>query len=97
MILAANSHPVGFEAGSPAAVNGAMTRQLDAPGGIFSGTDVEAAVRRPGDRYAPRSRLVSVEQTTNIGGGACGLSPPCARCSRRHAITAFEHIWTAPA
>ncbi len=69
VILAANSHPVGFEAGSPAAVNGAMTRQLDAPDGIFSGAEVDAAVRRPGDRYAPRSRLVSVEQTTNLGGG----------------------------
>jgi threonine aldolase len=69
VILAANSHPVGFEAGSPAAINGAMTRQLDAPDGIFSGAEVEAAVRQPGDRYAPRSRLVSVEQTTNIGGG----------------------------
>ena len=30
---------------------------------------VEAAVRPAGDRYGPRSRLVSVEQTTNIGGG----------------------------
>ncbi len=69
VIMAENSHPAGFEAGSPAAVNGAMTRLLRVPGGIFSGADVEAAVRRPGDRYAPRSRLVSVEQTTNMGGG----------------------------
>jgi len=69
VILAANSHPVGFEAGSPAAVNGAMTRQLPVADGIFSGADVEGAVRRPGNRYAPRSRLVSVEQTTNMGGG----------------------------
>jgi len=69
VILAANSHPVGFEAGSPAAVNGAMTRQIDAPTGIFSGAEVEAAVRAPTNRYAPRSRLVSVEQTTNMGGG----------------------------
>ena len=29
----------------------------------------EAALSTPGDRYAPRSRLVSVEQTTNIAGG----------------------------
>ncbi|MBA2793529.1 MAG: low specificity L-threonine aldolase, partial [Thermoleophilaceae bacterium] len=69
VILAANSHPVGFEAGSPAAVNGAMTRQIDAPTGIFSATEVGAAVRAPTNRYAPRSRLVSVEQTTNMGGG----------------------------
>ncbi len=35
-ILAANSHPAGFEAGAPAAVNGAMLRMLDAPTGIFA-------------------------------------------------------------
>jgi threonine aldolase len=69
VILAANSHPVGFEAGSPAAVNGAMTRQIDTATGIYGGDDVRAALRRPGDRYAPRSRLVSVEQTTNMGSG----------------------------
>lgn len=69
VILAANSHPMGFEAGSPAAVNGAMMRGLGAASGIFSGADVQAALRAPGDRYAPRSRLVSVEQTTNMGGG----------------------------
>lgn len=68
-ILAANSHPVGFEAGAPAAMNGAMLRQLDTPTGIFGASDMRDALRAPGDRYAPRSRLVSVEQTTNLGGG----------------------------
>ena len=68
-ILAANSHPVNFEAGSPAALSGAMTWRIDTPSGIFGPEDLEAAVRRPGDRYAPRSRLVSVENTTNQGGG----------------------------
>ena len=68
-ILAANSHPVNFEAGSPATLAHAMTRQLDAPTGIFGADELEAAVRPPGDRYAPRSRLVSVENTTNHGGG----------------------------
>ena len=69
VILAANSHPVGFEAGSPGAINNAMTRQIDAPTGIYSGADVEAALRDPDNRYSPRSRLVSVEQTTNMGSG----------------------------
>ena len=68
-ILAANSHPVNFEAGSPATLAQAMTWRLDAPTGVFSADQVEAAVRPPGDRYAPRSRLVSVENTTNHGGG----------------------------
>ena len=68
-ILAANSHPVNYEAGSPATLAHAMTRQLDAPTGIFGPAELEAAVRPAGDRYGPRSRLVSVENTTNQGGG----------------------------
>jgi threonine aldolase len=69
LIAAANSHPVNFEAGGPAFFSGAMVRTIDTPTGIFSAGDLRAAVRPAGDRYAPRSRLVSVEQTTNLGGG----------------------------
>jgi threonine aldolase len=68
-ILAGNSHPVNYEAGSPATLAHAMTRQLDAPSGLFSPEQLDAAVRPAGDRYGPRSRLVSVENTTNQGGG----------------------------
>jgi threonine aldolase len=35
---------------------------------MFTGDDVRGALRFP-DRYSPRSRLVSVEQTTNMAGG----------------------------
>src|SRR4029078_10742259 len=38
--------------------------------GIFSGTQVEAAVRDTGGHHNPRSRLVAVEQTVNRSGGA---------------------------
>jgi threonine aldolase len=69
VILDRTAHPVNYEAGSPAAISHAMTRQLDGEGAIFTPAQLEAAVRPPGDRYAPRSRLVSVEQTTNLGGG----------------------------
>jgi threonine aldolase len=69
VILDRTSHPVQYEAGGPAALSGAMLHVLDGDGGIFTPAQVEAAVRPPGDRYGPRSRLVSVEQTTAIGGG----------------------------
>ena len=68
VILAANSHPVNFEAGSPATLAQAMTWRIDAPSGIFGPDELEAAVR-PRARHQPRSRLVSVENTTNHGGG----------------------------
>jgi threonine aldolase len=69
VLLDRTAHPVNFEAGGPAAVSGAMVRTIDGEGGVFDADQLAAAIRPPGDRYAPRSRLVSIEQTTNIGGG----------------------------
>lgn len=69
VILDRTSHPVNFEAGGPAQLAGLMIRVLEGEGGIYSARQLEDAVRAPGDRHAPRSRLVSVEQTTNLGGG----------------------------
>src|SRR4051812_11046172 len=67
-ILHRTAHPIIAEAGGPAAFAGAMMQPLDTPKGMFSGDDVRGAIRHP-DRYSPRSRLVSVEQTTNMAGG----------------------------
>src|SRR4051794_27102118 len=67
-ILHRTAHPIIAEAGGPAAFAGAMMQPLDTPRGMFSGDDVRGALRRP-DRYSPRSRLVSVEQSTNMAGG----------------------------
>jgi threonine aldolase len=69
IIIDRSAHPVNAEAGGVAQLTGAMVRTLDGDGGIFTPEQVEAAVRRGLDRYAPRSRVVSVEQTTNVGGG----------------------------
>lgn len=62
------AHPIIAEAGGPAALAGAMLNPIDGDGGVFSADQLEAALR-PASRYMPRSRLVSVEQTTNISGG----------------------------
>src|SRR5436189_881061 len=69
MILHRTSHPIVAEAGGPAAHAGAMINALDGEGGMFTLEQVEAAIRPPADRYTPNSRLVCVEQTTNMGGG----------------------------
>src|SRR5918911_471358 len=61
------SHPIVAEAGGPAALSGAMMCPLDGSRGMFSASALSAALRPP-DRYLPRSRLVSVEQTTNLTG-----------------------------
>ena len=63
------SHPIVAEAGGPAALSGAMVRPLDGDGGMFSAAELEGALHAPGNRYDPRSRLVCIEQTTNLSGG----------------------------
>jgi threonine aldolase len=69
VILHRLSHPIIAEAGGPAVHAGAMIHALDGEGGMFTPEQVEAAIRPPADRYTPNSRLVCVEQTTNMGGG----------------------------
>jgi threonine aldolase len=64
-----NSHPIKAEAGGPAALSGAVLCPLEGERGMFDAATLAAAMRPPGDRYHPRSRLVSVEQTTNLAGG----------------------------
>jgi threonine aldolase len=63
------SHPVIAEAGGPAALSGAMVCPIAGAGGMFTPDELRAALRPAGDRYFPRSRLVSVEQTANLSGG----------------------------
>jgi threonine aldolase len=65
----ATSHIIGFEGGGPAALAGAMIRPLAGARGIFDADRLRAALH-PETPYAPRQRLVEVEQTANLGGGA---------------------------
>src|SRR5688572_20115903 len=68
LILDRSAHPIVAEAGGPAWNAGLMINALDGDGGIFSAEQLAAAIRLD-NRYLPRSRVVSVEQTTNMGGG----------------------------
>jgi threonine aldolase len=69
LIADRTAHPINSEAGGPAALAGAMVRALTGESGIFTAAQFEAALRTPGNRYMPRSRLAWIEQTTNMGGG----------------------------
>src|SRR3954447_21157882 len=69
VILERFAHPIIAKSGGPAAHSGVMMQPIDGAGGMFTGAQVEASLRTPGNRYEPRSRLVCVEQTTNYGGG----------------------------
>jgi threonine aldolase len=70
IILSATAHPIFAESGGPAALAGVMLRGLDGERGMFTADQVRAAIHSPAFRHAPRSRLLEVENTTNVGGGA---------------------------
>lgn len=64
-----DAHLIHFETGGPAALAGVNVRPLDGPRGCYTAAAVEEAIR-PTSRHAPRSRLLWVEQTSNLGGGS---------------------------
>src|SRR5919108_4055237 len=71
ILLGRDTHPLRFEGGAPAALSGAVMTVVEGEVGMFTPDALDAAIRAhpPGDRYAPRPRLVCVEQPTNMGGG----------------------------
>jgi threonine aldolase len=62
------SHLIHFEGGGPGLLSGVLMSALDGERGVFTGAQVRAAAHRP-SRYAPPTRLVSIENTSNLGGG----------------------------
>jgi threonine aldolase len=69
MLAHRTAHPIHFETGGPAALAGVNVQSLDGARGQYDAATLEAAIR-PDSRHMPRSRLVWVEQTSNLGGGA---------------------------
>jgi len=71
ILLGRETHPLRFEGGAPSALSGAVMTVVDGEAGMFTPDALDAAIRAhpAGDRYAPRPRLVCVEQPTNMGGG----------------------------
>jgi threonine aldolase len=69
MLAHRTAHPIHFEGGGPAALAGVNVSALDGARGQYDADAVRAAIR-PESRYMPRSRLLWVEQTSNLGGGS---------------------------
>src|SRR6266478_848762 len=69
MLAHKTAHPIHFEAGGPAALAGVNVQSLEGPRGHYDVATLEAAIR-PDNRHMPRSRLVWIEQTSNLGGGS---------------------------
>lgn len=69
IICHADSHIQHYEGGGYAAVAGCSIRFVPGKRGIFSPDDARPLVRSS-DHHFPRTRLVSIENTMNRGGGA---------------------------
>jgi threonine aldolase len=93
MILHRDSHPVHFEVGGPAFLARMMLYPLDGPRGLFTAEQVEEAIR-PDSPHYPRSRIVEVENTHNMGGGSIWPLPQlqavCATAHRHGLVTHMD-------
>ena len=68
IIVDDQSHIYNTEAAGAAAIGGVSVRALPTRVGLYTLEQAEAAIREP-QRTAPRSALISVEQTTSFSGG----------------------------
>ena len=62
------AHIITAEGAGSAVFAGTLVYSLDGQRGVYSAEQVEGAVREE-TRYKPRTALISVEQTSNAGGG----------------------------
>lgn len=87
VLLDQTAHPIHAEAGGPAALAGVILTPLAGRAGIFTGA--QAAERIRSRRHAPRTRIVSIEQTSNLGGGTVwttGQIEEVAAVSKAHGL-----------
>ncbi|MBN2031647.1 MAG: threonine aldolase family protein [Deltaproteobacteria bacterium] len=68
ILMDETAHARHYETGGPSALSGACIYPIQGKRGVFSPTQMEEALR-PENNHFPRSRVVLVEQTSNLGGG----------------------------
>jgi len=69
IVMERTCHPFNFESGAMAALSGVQVNLVDGDRGRFRVEDLEHIVRPPNHHFA-QTALISVENTTNNGGGA---------------------------
>jgi len=69
IILSEDAHPYNYEAGNIAAVGGFMTRTIRGEMGRITRKDIEHYVVQTPDHHYSNTAMISVENTTNRGGG----------------------------
>ncbi|HDP35246.1 MAG TPA: low-specificity L-threonine aldolase [Candidatus Hydrogenedentes bacterium] len=71
IIMSEEAHPFHYERANLAVVGGLMTATVPDTLGKFTPEQVAARMVRTDDPHLSRTTLVSIENTTNRGGGAC--------------------------
>ncbi len=69
IVLSEDAHPYNYEAGNLAAVGGLMTRTIKGSLGQITRAEVEPYIVQTPDHHYSQTRIISVENTTNRGGG----------------------------
>ncbi len=65
------AHVYNFEGGGAAANSGVSSALIDGDRGMFTAQQVRELINEPNNIHVAKSCLVSIENTTNKGGGAC--------------------------
>ncbi len=65
------SHVYNYEGGAAAAISGVTSTLLDGDRGMFTLEQLKQKVNDKDDFHLPITKLITVENTTNKGGGAC--------------------------
>jgi len=81
LLIAETGHIANFEAGAPAILSGVTCRTLSDRNGMIDIPDLEGKVRAD-NQHLCRTRLVCLENTTNVGGGRVYPLEQVARISR---------------
>jgi threonine aldolase len=71
VICSEQAHIYVYEGGGVASNSGASVRLIRGDSGLFTAADVAANVNNRADAHLPWTALVSVENTSNRGGGVC--------------------------
>lgn len=69
LLIEETGHIANYEAGGPAVLSGVSCRKIRGSRGMLSVELLDAALR-PGNQHFSPTRLVCIENSTNIGGGA---------------------------
>jgi threonine aldolase len=92
ILLQEQAHPLLYEVGGATALIGALLRPLGGAGPFFTADQVRAAIRPPA-YYMPRTRAVSIEQTSAVAGGVCWPVEPIEDvCAAAHGGGLVTHM-----